>query len=40
MKWFVFLFLFGILTSFATPRTSDSKFNLHVSVSTVGSAKF
>jgi hypothetical protein len=37
MKWFVFLFLFGILTSFATPRTSDSKFNLHVSVSTVGS---
>ncbi len=39
MKWFVFLFFFGILTSFDTPRSADSKFDLQVSVSAVASSK-
>ncbi len=39
MKCFVFLFLFGFLTSFATPRSADSKFDLQVSVSAVASSK-
>ena len=39
MKWFVFLFLFGILTSFATQRSADTKLDLQVSVIAVASSK-
>lgn len=39
MKSFVFLFLWGILTSFAVQTPSDSKYDLQVSVSAVASAK-
>ena len=39
MKWFIFLLLCYVLTSFATPCFSDSKFNLQVSVSAVASSK-
>ena len=39
MKSFVFLSLWGILTSFAVQTPSDSKFDLQVSVSAVASAK-
>jgi uncharacterized protein (DUF2141 family) len=39
MRRLVFLSFFGLLTSFAPSSTPDSKFDLHVSVSAVGSAK-
>lgn len=39
MKCFVFLCLFGLLTSSIQTSTPDSKFDLHVSVSAVASSK-
>ncbi len=39
MKWFVILCLFALFTSFIGPSTPESKFDLHVSVSAVGSSK-
>ena len=39
MKWFVIICLFALFTSFVGSSTPESKFDLHVSVSAVGSPK-
>ncbi len=38
MKWTIFLCLFTLLTSYVGSGTPESKFDLHVSVSAVGSS--
>ncbi|MFM8964446.1 MAG: DUF2141 domain-containing protein [Flavobacteriales bacterium] len=39
MKYFVIVCLFGLLSSLAKPKPTDSKFDLQVTVSAVASAK-